>query len=278
MARLEGHAFPVVTVAVSSDGRHAASGDRQGRLIYWDLASNRQLLAIETKSALTAVAFGSGDKTLIAGFRDGRLGLYRLPDGAAQARLRFHDLGLTSLTVARKAGRILSVGLDGRVRIWDLAGLAMVNEFLPFEASNPYVAALSPDGKWLIAANRGGALMRIDMSRSQPPLEIKAHQGPIWSLVVSVDGRFALSGGADERVRVWHLATGDRISATADDPSDERPRPWLKSKHAGARLFRKCARCHALNAKERKRSGPHLAGLFGGCESRMAVMSGGLVR
>ena len=44
---------------------------------------------------------------------------------------------------------------------------------------------------------------------------------------------------------------------------DDEPKPWLDSDHPGAPLFKKCARCHSLSANGRRRSGPHLSGLFG---------------
>jgi cytochrome c len=78
----------------------------------------------------------------------------------------------------------------------------------------------------------------------------------------SAAGRFALTAGADERVRIWHLETGDPVGVGGEDDS-ARPQPWLQSSHPGARLFRKCAGCHALTVDERQRSGPHFAGLFG---------------
>ncbi|MBI2978577.1 MAG: c-type cytochrome, partial [Rhodospirillales bacterium] len=72
---------------------------------------------------------------------------------------------------------------------------------------------------------------------------------------------FAVTASSDERVRVWHLESGDRIGITGE--TDDEPQPWLTSDHPGAPLFKKCARCHSLNANGHERSGPHLAGLFG---------------
>ena len=75
------------------------------------------------------------------------------------------------------------------------------------------------------------------------------------------DGRFAVSASSDERVRVWHLASGDQIGIEDEPPAEAQP--WLTSSHPGAALYRKCARCHALDPDGVRRSGPHFAGLFG---------------
>ncbi len=71
---------------------------------------------------------------------------------------------------------------------------------------------------------------------------------------------FLESAGTDERVRVWHLETGNQIGIAGEGKSE--PKPWLESSHPGARLFRKCALSHSLIADGPRRSGPHFAGLF----------------
>ena len=83
----------------------------------------------------------------------------------------------------------------------------------------------------------------------------------IWSLTTSSDGRFAISGGSDEKAKIWHLGTGDKISITVDKASE--PKPWLTSDHPGAVVFKKCARCHAFKSSFIQRSGPHLENIFG---------------
>jgi len=70
-----------------------------------------------------------------------------------------------------------------------------------------------------------------------------------------------LTASADETTAVWHLETGDRIGLKASDKTGKQP--WLSSDHPGARLYTKCANCHALNAQAASRSGPHFEGLWG---------------
>jgi cytochrome c len=99
------------------------------------------------------------------------------------------------------------------------------------------------------------------LSTAKPIRFIKAHDAIIWALRVTPDGRFALTGGGDDSIRVWHLESGDRIGIPAE--GDTEPKPWLDSSHPGAPLFKKCARCHSLSVNGVRRSGPHLEGLFG---------------
>ncbi len=100
-----------------------------------------------------------------------------------------------------------------------------------------------------------------DLATGNTIRAIQAHDAPVWAVAFTPDGRFAVSASSDERVRVWHLETGDQIGIEDEDTTE--PKPWLESSHPGARLFRKCARCHSLITDGPQRSGPHFVGLFG---------------
>jgi cytochrome c len=106
-----------------------------------------------------------------------------------------------------------------------------------------------------------GNLVHLDSANGRIKREFKVEPGPVWAVAFSANGHFGLTAGVEERVKVWHLASGDRIDVGRNDP--RRATPWLTSDHPGARTFRKCAGCHALTAEEPQRSGPHFAGLFG---------------
>ncbi len=103
--------------------------------------------------------------------------------------------------------------------------------------------------------------MRWDLSTGKIKNAIKAHQEIVWTIAISSDGRFIVSGSSDETARIWHLQSGDRIGGNFEDKNE--PKPWLESSHPGARMFQKCARCHSLGPDYLRRSGPHLKGLFG---------------
>jgi WD40 repeat protein len=74
---LPGHESSVTAVAFSHDGAQVASGDRDGEIRLWDVASRRLLGApIETGAGIEALSFSAEDTTLASGGTDGRLGLW----------------------------------------------------------------------------------------------------------------------------------------------------------------------------------------------------------
>jgi len=69
----------------------------------------------------------------------------------------------------------------------------------------PY--AFSPDGKLVVTGDgRDGTLRVWDLKSGRCVREMKGHHGRVWSVILSLDGRRALSGG-DDTVRLWDMET-----------------------------------------------------------------------
>ena len=258
--RFTGHGHKVMGVAVSRDGNLAATGSWDKTVRLWDIATGKQRLVINNDSPVNSVAFADGDKAVVGGDHNGMIRVWDSGTGTIRGTLEGHQMGITQLSVAPDGQRILSASIDQSMRLWDLVAMKEIAKHGEHDGQI-YAAAFSPDGKTALSGGRFGYLIVWNLADSKPIRTIKAHDSIIWSAKFSPDGRFAVTASSDERVRVWHLESGDRIGIAGE--TDDEPQPWLTSDHPGAPLFKKCARCHSLNANGHRRSGPHLAGLFG---------------
>lgn len=88
---------------------------------------------------------------------------------------------------------------------------------------------LSPDGKWIVTGGAFGVLQAFNLAdleaaaKELPEKTVKAdeldklainflgHQGDIWGVAVSPDGRTLISGANDQTVRLWNMKTGAPI-------------------------------------------------------------------
>lgn len=261
ITRLSGHRAKVTAVAVSADGRLAASAgwDRTARV--WDLERRIQLHQLNGVDNLNAVLFSPDGTQLLAGSSDGSVHGWRVADGSQLMVLHAHDFGVTALDLAPDGRTGVTASIDETVQLWDFARSEPLETLFGHEG--PVLAvALSPDGE-LVASGGVDGTVRVWRRGDGDRLRVYArHSGAVWSVAFSPDGKTLLSGGADGLVLTYDLTVEDadpapaaraglRVAALPDEGS------------RGAELFRKCVACHTVTPDGGHRAGPTLYRLFG---------------
>ncbi len=256
---LKGHTGPVAALARSPDGRllASASWDRQARI--WNMeAPQAEARVIEGHAGpVNAVAFTPDGAAVVTAGYDGQARVTPLDAGRAPLSKQF-PVPLNAVAVDR-ASQILLAAADGRVLALasDLTMTAEVTlEYGPLTA-----LALTADGMLLAVAGMRTPVTLIDREGLRVRSQILGPGLPVWALALSQKNSSLLfTGGADQAVRRWDVATGkpagaDVSAAAAPDGQRETER--------GAQVFRACKACHGLTAADTNRAGPTFHGLFG---------------
>jgi len=257
---LTGHDGKVTSLDVSGDYRFAVSGGWDGKVILWDLTDGSRIRVIRADGPVNSVVYlGNTGKIAVAG-HNRSIQVFETSSGKLLGRMDGHQMAVTQLSASSDGRQLLSASIDGSVRLWDPASFRPLARLDGHEHQVYSVQFVAGD-KYAVSAGRDGTIVLWDIETRQKRRTIIAHRSIVWAVAGSPDGRFVISASSDETARVWHLASGDRIGTEVH--VDTEPRPWMQSDHPGARLYRKCARCHAYRADLIQRSGPHLENLFG---------------
>ena len=196
------HEGPVRSVRLSDDGRYAASAgveDRTGRL--WRTGTGSPLLTIPIGFGMVSLRFTPDSRRLLVN-TTGQLTAWDVLTGR-------------QLYAKESWGDAIALSRDGRVGlvlvysevhgqatlVWETATGRVLCE-LPSDAE---VFDVSPDGRYVVTADRDRALRIWDVRTGQCVHVLEGHPEPVSSVVFTADGRNLVSVDSRPAVRLWEL-------------------------------------------------------------------------
>jgi WD40 repeat protein len=233
------HKNTVIASTISPDGRLAATGGGSNHEIrVWELATgapvngpkNKPLVLAGTGTTGWAVGLSTDGQRLawgrtlrpIARNNLGPLELQiRLPNrmqnlgrpevmngNAAKSFVRARDVS-GAYTLTDRAG-----GNYGLQAILDLKQGDKVIASIERGGANGYqhrAYTFTPDGQAIISAGDSGVLSAYDLMGKHIG-DFVGHEGDVFAVTPSPDGRYLVSGSADQTVRLWNLKTHELIA------------------------------------------------------------------
>jgi tetratricopeptide (TPR) repeat protein len=115
-------------------------------------------------------------------------------------------------------GRLaLSVGLDNRVRLWDLSSGQELRRFTGHK-SHVVSVAFSPDGLRALTGSSDRTMRLWEVATGRELGRFEGYTGWVLSVTFSPDGRQALSGSGDTTIRLWDIETGQQLRCLKASP------------------------------------------------------------
>jgi cytochrome c len=136
------------------------------------------------------------------------LGLIAVAAVPVMAALKGHGGAVTGIAVTPDGVRVLSVGFDYSLMLWDLAASRQPTRLEGHEAAVAAVAVF-PDGRHAVSGSDDRTVGYWDLATGSLVARWHGHQGKVAAVAAAPDGSFVASGGWDRGLRLWDPTTGD---------------------------------------------------------------------
>ena len=207
--RMIGHADAVSSVRFAADGRHLASGSKDGMLIYWDVLTGQIVRRFPKHTQeVRSVAFApSGEQIASAsGFT------VRLYDVRGQELRRFsgHTASIKCLAFSPDGKRLITGSDDKTIRLWDVHGGREIQRFSRHTAGITALAFVA-DTNQFVSASKDQSVRRWDVRSGLEVEATYAQAGAVLDLAVSRDGKRLASAHFDTVLRIWDMETANEL-------------------------------------------------------------------
>ena len=221
----------------SPDEKLIVVGAPSGAVTLWDLASGRVIQRLQgLRGRVTSLAYASDGKHLLTGDEFGNLLWWDARTYVLLGKLLEGQLGsLTSLSAGPNPRQMVSAGVDGMLRLWDLEAAAGLQTVPGGESAKlPNVTNVTfeprPGSARLLASYADGSFRLWDLE-ALPPLSPKLLENQIAQpkepygkdpAAFSPDGKTVAAGGDEQQLRLWDANSGRLISPQTQVLNDTR--------------------------------------------------------
>jgi WD40 repeat protein len=231
----------VRSLAFSPDGVLIAAGTgvpgQSGGTILVEAATGKTVRTLKSHTdTVEAVAF-SGN-LLLSAADDERIAVTDVTTGQELGKLSEHigrclAVAVPKETTPADGGEIFATGgADNMVKVWDAKARRVVVNFDQCQSTVWCLAAMPRGGTFIAGSgdgkirtfrvrmdgNKGGVAEGIPARTGTLARQTDGHEGGVYALAVSPDGRYMISGGADKKVLLWR--DGNKYKELTEAGSD----------------------------------------------------------
>ncbi|CAM3417489.1 PD40 domain-containing protein [Kibdelosporangium persicum] len=201
---LPGHSAAVTDVALTLDGRTAATASADRTVILWDVVNRTRLATLDIAAVSSGLAFSPDGRLLAVADHDNQMvTLWDIATRSRKAQLRGHG-GWARSVAFSPDGRILaSASSDQTVILWDLATGAQITRLTGHKDAYFNGLAYSPDGKTIAYTSADDTVLLWDVERRTVSARLTGHLAGVRAVAFSPDSRTLATAGADGTIILW---------------------------------------------------------------------------
>ncbi len=217
----------------SPDSKILALGCQNGEMVFWDMASGKELRRFSVENSYVGSVFSPDGKTLAASCGGGTIRLLDAATGKVLPASADPSLDIVTALRFSSDGRRL-IGHAATYMAWEPTSGREIRRFATVPGP-PWRLSLSPDDSLLASAEENGTIRLRDARTGKERRALKGHKTYIRHMIFSSDSRHLISSSENGTIRLWDVASGlqlhkmmgggDRIEHLAISPDGR----WLAS-------------------------------------------------
>ncbi|QLE39811.1 NACHT domain-containing protein [Nostoc sp. C052] len=214
-------------IAFSPDGTLLATGDAEGGLRLWQVATGQLVINFAGHLGwVWSLAFSPDGQLLASCSSDKTIRLWDVNTGKCLRTLSGHASSIWSVAFSADGQILASGGDEPTIRLWNV-NTGDCYKILSGHTDRILSVSWSPDGQTL-ASGSADFTIRLWKINGECDRILEGHSDRIWSLSWSPDGQTLASGSADFTIRLWEVSTGkckilqehcDRVRSIAFSPN-----------------------------------------------------------
>ncbi len=209
--KFEGHTEEIKGVALSHDGRYAASCSRDQTVRVYDLNAKEtketHLIRGHTKE-VWSVAFHPNNRYLLSASWDATARMWDFKTGNEVKRFN-HAKDVNGLALSRDGNSMLIGSDDEKAYLWNVNTGEEIRTFTG-HSNYVYAVAFAPDGKHIASGGVDKTVRVFNLNTAQLVKTFDGHNESVTNVAFTSDSRQVLSSG-DSTIHIWDVATGKEL-------------------------------------------------------------------
>lgn len=207
------HTTELKGITFDSGSWHLVTYGGNGARI-WSRFNNKSRGVIGQGTTITAATSSPDGNTLYVGTASGEVLAYDTHTKQLRRTFVGHGKLVQGMAASRDGSILITTSKDGSVKVWAaerVPVLARTNQVRD-DLTESLTVAYSPDGQLIAVGGKDKTVSLYDAKTKKVLREIVGHNGMVFRLTFTPDGKSLLTGSSDGTARLWNISDGNQLA------------------------------------------------------------------